>query len=144
MPVYKAEKYMHQCIDSILSQTFTDWECILVDDGSLDRSGAICDEYAQKDDRIRVIHKPNGGVTSARRTGVEQASADWIMFVDADDLLEVGAIEGLMRYLDEDTTLQIIEGTYCWFFPDNTEKQRNCVVRTMDPEVHGLRLFLND
>ena len=131
VPVYKAEEHLGECIDSILAQTFTNWECILVDDGSPDRSGEICDEYAQKDARIKVIHKPNGGVTSARSTGVEQASAEWIMFVDADDLLEVGAIEGLMRYLDEDTTLQIIEGTYCWFYPDNTEKQRNCVVRTL-------------
>ena len=61
VPVYNAEKYLHRCVDSILSQTFTDWECILVDDGSPDGSGAICDAYAQKDDRIKVVHKENGG-----------------------------------------------------------------------------------
>lgn len=130
VPVYKAEEYLGECIDSILAQTFTDWECILVDDGSPDRSGKICDEYAQKDGRIKVIHKKNEGVSLARKTGVKAASAKWVMFVDADDLLESCAIKGLFRYLDEDPTIQMIEGTYCWFYPDNTEKQRNCVVRT--------------
>lgn len=87
VPVYKAEKYLHRCVDSILSQSFTDWECILVDDGSPDRSGAICDEYAQKDARIRVIHKENGGVSSARNLGLEQAVGEWITFIDADDFI---------------------------------------------------------
>ena len=68
VPVYKAEKFLRQCVDSILAQTFTDWECILVDDGSPDACGAICDEYAQKDQRIRVIHKKNEGVSVARNT----------------------------------------------------------------------------
>ena len=66
IPVYKAEKYLRRCLDSVLSQTLSNWECILVDDGSPDQSGAICDEYAAKDSRFRVIHKPNGGVSSAR------------------------------------------------------------------------------
>lgn len=132
VPIYKVEDYLEECIESIFAQTFTDWECILVDDGSPDRSPAICDKYALKDARIKVIHKKNEGVSSARKTGVNAASGKWIMFVDADDLLEVGAIEGLMRYLDEDSTLQMIEGTYCWFYPDNTEKQRDSVVRTID------------
>ena len=76
VPVYKAEQYLHQCIDSILSQTFTDWQCILVDDGSPDGSRAICDEYAQKDARIQVIHKDNGGVSSARNVGLDVAQGD--------------------------------------------------------------------
>ena len=88
VPVYKAEKYLHRCIDSILSQTFTDWECILVDDGSPDRSGAICDEYAQKDARIRVIHKENGGVSSARNYGIQKVNSEWITFVDSDDYIQ--------------------------------------------------------
>ena len=66
VPVYKAEAYLHRCVDSILAQTFTNWELLLIDDGSPDRSGAICDEYASKDARIRVFHKENGGVSSAR------------------------------------------------------------------------------
>lgn len=131
VPVYKAEDYLGECIESILRQSFQDWELLLVDDGSPDGSGRICDEYALKDKRIKVIHKKNGGVSSARKTGVEAASAEWIMFVDADDLLETCAIDGLFGYVDEDPTLQMVEGTYCWFYPDNTEKQRICVVRTL-------------
>ena len=70
VPVYNVEKYLSRCIDSILNQTFRDFELILVDDGSPDKSGEICDEYAKKDDRIKVIHKKNGGVSIARNTGI--------------------------------------------------------------------------
>lgn len=87
VPVYKAEKYIHRCLDSIQHQTFTDWECILVDDGSPDTSGAICDEYAAKDGRFKVIHKVNGGVSSARNMGIENAKGEWVAFVDSDDWL---------------------------------------------------------
>ena len=66
IPVYNAEKYLHQCLDSVVAQTYTNWECLLIDDGSKDSSGAICDEYAEKDSRLRVFHKANGGVSSAR------------------------------------------------------------------------------
>lgn len=85
VPVYKAEKYIGQCIKSILSQTYTDWELLLIDDGSTDHSGAICDEYALKDKRITVYHKENGGVSSARNYGLDKANGDWITFIDADD-----------------------------------------------------------
>lgn len=85
VPVYKAESYLHRCIDSILSQTFTDLEVLLIDDGSPDRSGEVCDEYAKKDQRIRVFHKENGGVSSARNTGLDHAKGEWITFVDSDD-----------------------------------------------------------
>lgn len=87
IPVYKAEKYLRRCVDSILNQTFTDWECILVDDGSPDGSGTICDEYVAKDTRIQVIHKENGGVSSARNIGMQMSKSEWITFVDADDFL---------------------------------------------------------
>ncbi len=73
VPVYKAEKYLHRCVDSILAQTFTDFEVLLIDDGSPDRSGDICDEYAKKDSRVRVFHKENGGVSSARQYGIDNA-----------------------------------------------------------------------
>lgn len=74
VPVYKVEEYLHRCIDSILSQSFTDFELILVDDGSPDNCGKICDEYAQKDSRVRVFHKPNRGVSSARNLGLDNAT----------------------------------------------------------------------
>lgn len=87
VPVYNAEKYLRRCVDSILAQTFTDFELLLVDDGSTDASGAICDEYASADARVRVFHKPNGGVSSARNLGLDNARGEWIAFADADDYL---------------------------------------------------------
>ncbi len=88
VPVYNVEKYLHKCVDSILSQTLTDFECILVDDGSTDNSSVICDEYAAKDPRIVVIHKQNGGLSSARNTGLDISQGDYIGFVDSDDWIE--------------------------------------------------------
>lgn len=85
VPVYKVEKYLRRCIDSILTQTFRDFELILVDDGSLDGCPGICDEYAEKDSRIVVIHKENGGVSSARNKGLDVARGKYIMFCDSDD-----------------------------------------------------------
>lgn len=85
VPVYKVEQYLPKCIDSILAQTYPNWELLLIDDGSPDNSGKICDEYAQKDERIRVFHKENGGVSSARNLGLDNADGDYVMFVDSDD-----------------------------------------------------------
>ena len=87
VPVYNVEQYLHRCIDSILAQTFTDFELLLIDDGSKDRSGEICDEYAGKDERVRVFHKENGGVSSARNLGIDNAKGEWISFVDGDDVI---------------------------------------------------------
>lgn len=87
VPVYNVEKYLSQCIDSILAQTFKDFELLLVDDGSSDSSPLICDEYAAKDNRIKVFHKNNGGVSSARNLGIEHSIGKWLYFVDADDEL---------------------------------------------------------
>ena len=88
VPVYNVEKYIRRCLDSIAAQTFTDWECICVDDGTPDASGKICDEYAQKDSRFVVIHKENGGVSSARNVGLDVAKGEWITFCDSDDYVE--------------------------------------------------------
>ena len=85
VPVYNAEKYLHRCIDSILAQSYADFELLLIDDGSKDSSGKICDEYAQKDSRVRVFHKENGGVSSARNMGLENVKGEWVTFCDADD-----------------------------------------------------------
>ena len=85
VPVYKTEKYLHRCLDSIVAQTYTDWECILVDDGSPDNSGMICDEYAEMDSRFRVFHQENKGVSAARNKGLDEANGEWIGFVDSDD-----------------------------------------------------------
>lgn len=87
VPVYNTDKYLRKCIESILSQSFTDWECILVDDGSTDGSPQICDDYAKRDNRIKVFHKENGGVSSARNVGLRNAMGDYICFVDSDDYI---------------------------------------------------------
>lgn len=109
VPVYKVEKYLPECIESILSQTFTDFELILVDDGSPDNSGKICDDYATRDSRVRVFHKENGGVTSARRLGVENARSEWVMFVDGDDYILPTALSILVP-IGEDEMVDIVEG----------------------------------
>lgn len=102
VPVYKAEKYLHKCVDSILAQTFTDFEVLLVDDGSPDRCGEICDEYVAKDSRVRVFHQENGGVTSARRLGVENALGEWINFVDSDDTIPLDALNNMYGAAQKD------------------------------------------
>ena len=88
VPVYNTEKYLHRCIDSILAQTFTDFELILVDDGSSDNSPKICDEYAEKDKRVRVIHQENGGVSRARNIGIDNSCGTYLMFCDSDDYVD--------------------------------------------------------
>lgn len=87
VPVYKAAHSLHRCIESILTQTFTDFELLLIDDGSPDESGRICDDYAHKDCRVRVFHQKNSGVSAARNRGISEAQGEWLTFVDADDYL---------------------------------------------------------
>lgn len=102
VPVYKVENVLHYCIDSILNQTYKDFELILVDDGSPDNSGKICDEYAQKDNLIKVIHKENGGVSSARNCGIDAAKGKYICFVDSDDTLQSTYLSELLSQMRND------------------------------------------
>ena len=96
VPVYKVEKFLQKCLDSIINQTYQNLDIVLVDDGSPDKCGIICDEYAAHDSRIRVFHKSNGGVSSARNMGLQGASGEFVCFVDADDWLEPNAIKLLV------------------------------------------------
>ena len=98
VPVYNVEKYIHRCVDSILSQTFRDFELILVDDGSPDNCGSICDDYAAKDSRVRVIHKENGGLSSARNAGMKIARGKYYLFCDSDDYV---ASDWCEQFLDQ-------------------------------------------
>lgn len=100
VPVYKVEKYIHKCVDSILNQTFTDFELILVDDGSPDNCGKVCDDYAKQDSRVMVIHKENGGQSSARNRGLDVAKGDLIGFVDSDDTIDNDMYEQMICFLD--------------------------------------------
>ena len=95
VPAYNVEEYLPQCVDSILRQTFTDFELLLVDDGSKDSTGRLCDEYAGKDRRIRVIHKENGGLVSARKAGLSEALGTYVAYVDGDDWIAECMMEKL-------------------------------------------------
>lgn len=97
VPVYNVEKFLPQCLDSILAQTYTDYELILVDDGSKDRSPTICDDYAARDNRISVVHKSNGGVSAARNTGIEAARGEYITFIDSDDYISPDYLEAFFQ-----------------------------------------------
>ena len=105
VPVYKVEQYLDKCVQSILDQTFRDFELLLVDDGSPDKCGDMCEAWAKKDGRIRVIHKPNGGLSDARNAGIVQANGDYLLFVDSDDWIEkdmLATLYGLIREADAD------------------------------------------
>ncbi len=101
IPIYKVEKYLHRCVDSVLAQTFSDYEIILVDDGSPDNCGKICDEYAKKDSRIKVVHKENGGLSSARNAGLDVAEGEYIYFLDSDDYIKENLLESCVKYMDD-------------------------------------------
>lgn len=93
IPIYNVESYLKNCLESVINQTFGDLEIILIDDGSPDHCGEICDEYAKRDSRIRVLHKQNEGLPSARNDGINMATGKWIAFVDSDDWLELDIYE---------------------------------------------------
>lgn len=97
VPVYQVENYLERCLESILKQTYSNFEVILIDDGSKDQSANICEKYAQKDSRIRVFHKENGGLASARNKGIERANGDWYCFIDSDDYIKEDYLEYLLN-----------------------------------------------
>src|SRR4051794_4889210 len=101
VPVYKVEKYIKRCVDSILAQTYQDFELILVDDGSPDNCGKICDSLAKQDKRIKVIHKENGGLSTARNAGIDVAVGEYIGFVDSDDWVTKDMFEYLLNLIED-------------------------------------------
>ena len=101
VPVYNVAPYLEQCLDSIVNQTYQNLEIILVDDGSTDESGAICDRYAEQDGRIQVVHKENGGLSSARNVGLDRMTGEWVLFVDSDDWIELNTLELLFEQKNE-------------------------------------------
>lgn len=110
VPVYNVEKYLHDCIESILNQTYKDFELILVDDGSKDNSGKICDEFAQKDYRINTIHQKNAGEGMARNAGLEIANGEWMVFVDSDDYIRPDYIKDLLKAQNDSNADIVISG----------------------------------
>lgn len=120
VPVYNVEKYIHKCIDSILSQSMSEFELLLIDDGSSDKSGLICDEYAAKDKRIKVFHKANGGVGSARQFGIEHASGEYTIHADPDDWMEPDALERMYGLAVSENADLIISD----YYEDNQNESR--------------------
>lgn len=112
VPVYNVEKYIDRCMDSILRQTFADFELILVDDGSLDQSGTICDEYAEKDNRIRVIHQKNRGLSSARNVGLANAGGKYVMFCDSDDYVSDRWCETMYAQIEQQPNALVVSNIW--------------------------------
>lgn len=119
VPVYKAEAYICRCVDSLLSQTCQNFEVLLIDDGSPDRSGVICDGYARQDSRIRVIHKPNGGVSSARQCGLDHALGEYVIHADPDDWVESSMLEELYAQAKRNNADMVL----CDFFVNTNDRQ---------------------
>lgn len=124
VPLYKVEKYLPACIESILSQTFTDFELILVDDGSPDSCGAICDQYAERDSRILVIHKENGGVSDARNHALDRAAGKYVAFCDSDDYLAYDHLEKLVEAMEQ-TDCDIVNGNFLKVDEDGTVTEKS-------------------
>lgn len=112
VPVYNVEEYLEQCVDSLIKQTYQNLQIILVDDGSTDNSGAICDKYMKTDERVQVIHKANGGSSSSREAGVNAANGQYLMFVDGDDWLDLYAVEKCVNKVLEDATISCVMFSY--------------------------------
>lgn len=120
IPVYKVEKYLRQCVDSVLTQSFTDFEIILVDDGSPDSSPDICDEYAARDSRIKVIHKQNGGLSDARNFGLDNATGEYVIFLDSDDWWsDECALEKISKRINDTNPTILIFGMKKYYTLDN-------------------------
>jgi hypothetical protein len=133
VPVYGVEPYLRECVDSLLAQTHQNIEIILVDDGSTDGSGALCDRYARDNPQAHVIHKPNGGLSDARNAGLGRATGDWVMFLDGDDWIETAAVEHMLRAGERVAADVVVAG----FFVDveNEDGARTSTSRTPQPAV---------
>lgn len=138
VPVYQVENYIRQCIDSILVQTFTDFELILVDDGSKDKSGQICDEYAVLDQRVKVIHKENGGLSDTRNCGMDQAVGNYFMFVDSDDYIAPTMLEYLYKAL-MNKEADIAVCNFLYFFEE--DRKRDFSTNIQSEVLSGAEIF---
>lgn len=128
VPVYKVEGFLDRCVASIAGQTYRNLEIILVDDGSPDNCGKMCDAWAEKDDRIRVIHKPNGGLSDARNAGIEAATGDWLAFVDSDDWLDPRMLE-ILETQAEKHGAELAECSYRNLYKDMVKEETPCTGR---------------
>lgn len=118
IPVYNADKFLDKCIQSVINQSYTNWELILINDGSTDESGLICDTYAQNDKRIKIIHNKNQGVSVTRNIGINKATGDYLFFLDADDYLPKDSLKTLIYYIEKHPELDVIKGFHECLMPD--------------------------
>lgn len=127
VPVYNASKYLDSCVCSILNQSYADIELLLVDDGSTDGSQGLCDQYAQKDERVRVFHKENGGVHTARNLGLQKASGEYVMFIDADDWIDTDIAQVAAEILTANL-VDVLRGSYVREYEDHSAEKKNTFV----------------
>ena len=144
IPVFNVERYIEECLQSVESQTYQDYEVVLVDDGSTDNSPRICDEHAEKDPRIHVLHIPNQGVSNARNTGIEAARGKYLYFLDADDLLaDSRTLEKLMKFA-EDPSVDFIAGKNDHFYHGSTPQNSSQSSSRSETSEKAIRQFIAD
>jgi len=143
IPVYNVEKYLPECLDSVLSQDYTKFEIILIDDGSKDDSGRICDEYAAKDHRIQVIHQSNAGAGAAKNTGLRAATGEYLAFLDSDDYLEPGAYSHMMDLMEE-YDADVVQCLLRYVFKNRMEIQQITAGRQVYSVLDYMRQFTTD
>ena len=132
IPIYNSEKYLRRCIDSVLNQMFGDYEILLIDDGSTDCSSEICEKYSEKSSKIKVIHKPNGGVSSACNLGIDNSRGKYLMFCDSDDYVEPDWIETMYQYAEKNPDSFVFSA----FFKDGIDKSGTVRLDTSSPYKH--------
>ena len=129
IPVYNVEKFIDRCINSLINQTYKNLEIILVDDGSPDNCPGLCDDWAKKDNRIKVVHKQNGGLSDARNAGLERSTGDYIMFVDSDDFVDETICEVLLNDLkNNDADFSMCGVEICNDYSANSKNKKKCAI----------------
>lgn len=140
LPVYQVEKYLGICIESVINQNYQNLEILLIDDGSTDKSGDICDKYAIRDKRIRVIHKENEGVSTARNVGIDNATGEWICFADSDDILEKDYVEYLLNMaLDYQVDVAVTTGFFTTF--GGKQVEQDCITEVSGEDATAAILY---
>lgn len=143
IPIYMAENFLHRCVDSVINQTYKNLEIILINDGSKDKSGIICDEYAKKDTRIKVIHQENQGVSAARNKGLDIAKGEFIYFLDSDDYISLNALEKLINVQKEENYNIVASGHYSVHGNKYIVKSKNWEKKSTDFEIIRKKILLN-
>lgn len=141
IPVYNVEAYLRECVESVLKQTYQNFEIILVDDGSTDSSGVICDEYVDKDERVSVIHQSNGGLSVARNTGLSESNGDYIYFLDSDDYIAENALEHLIKIAEKDNSDIVFFDAVSFADTNDFTVKQNYIRKNNYQTDNGLNVF---